>query len=299
MEQLITSIQSMTPTQYAICMTICAIIATACFFGVSVCLKTIRFIQNTPRSKIRSAVQGYVELTGKAQALGEKPILSPLTNTACCWYAYTIEEEFEERKDDGSTQTEWREIDSGHSNDRLFVLKDETGECVINPQKAVMKPMKINSWYDNSLGNYQGGDLGNEIWDGVVSLITIGNRYKLTEKLILEEDVLYALGNFTTCAATENPMRQVEPDEGKLSKMVAKFVKNAQLSASDWSDYTQSMAETDAVNYLHKSTQPYIISTYSEKKLIASYKWKALFAFLGGVVGVIALIVVWYYRTHV
>ena len=54
-------------------------------------LARARLIEDTPTSRVRSAHQGYVELEGEAAAMQGEPILSPLTQTACCWFRYKIE----------------------------------------------------------------------------------------------------------------------------------------------------------------------------------------------------------------
>ena len=122
-----------------------------------------RLMQDTPTSRIRSAAQGYVELEGWAENSPASPIFSPLTHTACTWYRYKVEE----RSTDSKGRTEWKTIRSGISP-HLFLLDDNTGECVIDPDRAIVEPAHKRVW--------QTGDL----------------RY--TEELILPLEQLYALG---------------------------------------------------------------------------------------------------------
>jgi len=121
-----------------------------------------RLMQDTPTSRIRSAAQGYVELEGYASATSS-PLLSPLTNTPCVWYRFKVEE----RKTNGKGESEWKTVRSGTST-HLFLLDDHTGECVIDPDKAVAEPAHKKVW---ETGNY---------------------RY--TEELIHPLEQLYALG---------------------------------------------------------------------------------------------------------
>ncbi len=125
--------------------------------------KRRRLIEDTPTSRIRSAAQGYVELEGYVKAPNEKPLYSPLTHTACVWYRFEVEER---NKDDRST-TSWSTVRSGTST-HLFLLDDHTGECVVDPEKALVEPAYKRVW--------QAGD------------------YRYTEELILPNEHLYALG---------------------------------------------------------------------------------------------------------
>ena len=122
-----------------------------------------RLMQDTPTSRIRSAAQGYVELEGWAENSPSSPIFSPLTHTACTWYRYKVEE----RDTNSKGQTEWKTIRSGTSP-HLFLLDDNTGEVVIDPDGAIVEPAHKRVW--------QTGDL----------------RY--TEELIFPLEQIYALG---------------------------------------------------------------------------------------------------------
>ena len=57
-------------------------------------LRRYQAIADTPTSKIRSASQGYVELSGtieKADSPDIQPLSGPLTGLPCVWYRYSIE----------------------------------------------------------------------------------------------------------------------------------------------------------------------------------------------------------------
>lgn len=121
-----------------------------------------RLMQDTPTSRIRSAAQGYVELEGYAAA-ASTPLLSPLTNTECVWYRMQVEE----RQTNHKGESEWKTIRKGTSS-HLFLLDDNTGECIIDPDKAIVEPAHKRVW-------------------------TRGD-YRYTEELIHPMEQLYALG---------------------------------------------------------------------------------------------------------
>ncbi|PVV25981.1 MAG: hypothetical protein B6D79_07685, partial [gamma proteobacterium symbiont of Ctena orbiculata] len=93
-------------------------------------LHRARLIEDTPTSLIRSAPQGYVELVGEAAMMAGEPVLAPLSGMPCCWWRYKIEK----KGDKG-----WRGVRSGKS-DSLFLLKDATGECILDPEGANISP---------------------------------------------------------------------------------------------------------------------------------------------------------------
>ena len=90
-------------------------------------LYRMRTIRDTPTSKIVSAAQGYVELTGQGKAYSDVPLLSKNLLLPCLWYRYIIE-----YKD---SNNKWKTIENGESED-LFILDDGSGRCVIDPSGA-------------------------------------------------------------------------------------------------------------------------------------------------------------------
>ena len=51
-----------------------------------------RLIEDTPISRIRSAAQGYVELSGRGTMPPNAENKGPLTGIPCTWWRYKIEE---------------------------------------------------------------------------------------------------------------------------------------------------------------------------------------------------------------
>ncbi|MCW4209237.1 MAG: hypothetical protein N0E43_16860 [Candidatus Thiodiazotropha lotti] len=98
-------------------------------------LHRARLIEDTPTSRIRSAPQGYVELIGEADMMKGEPVISPLSATQCCWWRYKVD-----RKDDKG----WHAVRSEKSN-ALFLIKDETGECILDPEGAQSPPVNAIS----------------------------------------------------------------------------------------------------------------------------------------------------------
>lgn len=164
-------------------------------------LALARMIENVPTARVRSAPQGYVELSGTAQALPGAPIIAPLSGAPCAWYRYTIQ---------SRAQKSWTTVDKGVS-DEVFVLRDETGDCLIDPDGAQVTTMRQRLWYGNSdwpkAGSGERWGTRPENWQRKLNRLTgiqvesdfgIGGSYRYTEEVILVGDPLYAVGRFHT-----------------------------------------------------------------------------------------------------
>ena len=168
----------------------------ACVGGGWWCIKRLseaRFLLNTPTSKIRSAAQGYVELYGVLDELPDGQQQAPLTGTPCLWWRFKIEE-----YDDDGKRKRWRVIESGVS-EALVRLKDATGECLINPKGAEVRPSTRQVWSGSERhprGLSEGvGLLG--------MLFSAGSQYRYTEERLHVGQPLYAIGDFRTQGGTE------------------------------------------------------------------------------------------------
>jgi hypothetical protein len=141
------------------CLSIMAAISIPAWLSA---LYRLRAIRDTPTSKIASAAQGYVELIGSGHPFGE-PLLGRLSQLPCLWYRYRIE-----KRESGD---KWKTMESGESDDS-FILRDETGECVVDPERAEILTQHYDQWHD-------GG-------------------YRYTEWKLIERDSLYVIGQFRT-----------------------------------------------------------------------------------------------------
>ncbi len=148
---------------WLICLPLIALLGV---FAWNAALRRLRAIRDTPTSRIASAAQGYVELIGRGMPFGDLPLLSRLRQLPCLWYRYTIEE-----RTRNDSRSEWRTIDSGESPDS-FMLRDSSGECVVDPEHAEITTTYKETWND--------GDM----------------RY--TEWTLLKENQIYVLGEFRT-----------------------------------------------------------------------------------------------------
>jgi len=159
-------------------------------------LRRVRLIEDVPTARVRSAHQGYVELHGVAASMSGEPIVAPLTQTQCCWFSYRVERQ----ADKG-----WRTVQSGTS-DGLFLLRDETGDCVIDPEGAEVDSRHDQTWYGDgsSLGVPGMHRMEREFGIGLKVASRVlshtgamsGQNTRYTERIILDGDPLYAIGQF-------------------------------------------------------------------------------------------------------
>lgn len=152
--------------------------------------RRLRQIADTPPSKIASAAQGYVELFGRAEEPGGTPIVSKLTGLQCVWFHYEIYEKT--RSKDGY---DWSLKEEGDSDDP-FVIRDATGQCIIDPEDAEVVTSRKNTWIE--------GD------------------YRCTEWLVLPRDKIYALGEFATIGGADGAL-DLNAD---VSALLAEWKKN-------------------------------------------------------------------------
>jgi len=162
-------------------------------------LKRASLIEDVPTAKIRSAHQGYVEIIGTAKMMSGEPIVAPLSNTHCCWYDFKVQRR-------GSKS--WTTINSGRSGG-LFILQDNTGECLIDPDDAEVDTSHSKTWSGNGSSFTEPGVHHKEGSLGLAADLSIGainrafqtlsfgfSEYRYRERIILDGDPLYAIGHF-------------------------------------------------------------------------------------------------------
>lgn len=131
-----------------------------------------RLILDTPTSRIASAAQGYVELTGQAKQAHDTPLLGKLTQLPCVWYRYIIEQESNDNKS-------YNIVEQGTSDDTILI-DDGSGQCFIDPDYAEVITSHKRIWKKDDC------------------------RY--TEYLLSPRDTLYAIGEFTTLGGDNSPL---------------------------------------------------------------------------------------------
>ncbi len=94
-------------------------------------------IHDTPTARVRSAAQGLTELVGTAELSPGQAPLAFNGLPSCVWFEVVISESDPAGRG-GST---WTRI-----SDETFVLRDDTGECIIDPDHAEVHMAHVRRW---------------------------------------------------------------------------------------------------------------------------------------------------------
>ncbi|MFT3905658.1 MAG: GIDE domain-containing protein [Steroidobacteraceae bacterium] len=198
-------------------------------------MRLARTIADTPTSRVHSAAQGYVELWGMASVAPGGTILAPLTRRRCVWWRYKVEERQRSRDNN-----RWHTLQQGTSEES-FLLSDESGQCVVNPENAEVYPAERRVWFGST--DWPSEQLGTHN-------VVLGafQRYRYTEYLIPESVRVNVIGEFRTLGNLAGG--DLEEDIGALLRqwkrdqpgLMRRFDANHDgvLSAMEWEQARQA-----------------------------------------------------------
>jgi E3 Ubiquitin ligase len=257
-----------------------------------------RVIEDTPTSRVRSAAQGYVEISGLGVPPPKSTIKAPLTGTPCAWWRYKIEE----RRSSGRSRA-WSTVDSGTSTEP-FLLDDGTGQCLIDPRGAEVFPGASDVWYGPSewpeVHIPDGTGVFGKLFDTFVK-----DKYRYTEYRLQAREHVYAIGAFRSLGgvsiedpeiAAGNLLHEWKKDQAAL---LARFDRNhdGALSAAEWEqaraaarkqvlDGRAAEARPPSVNVLGDPMdgRAFLLAASDGETLARRFRRRAL-AGLGGFVG--------------
>lgn len=246
-------------------------------------LARARLIADTPTSRIASAAQGYVEIEGNADLLPGPEIVAPLSKRVCAWWRFRVEKKVTTYSG-GKRRTEWKTISKGTS-DALFLLRDGSGDCIVDPHGATITPSLRQRWRGPSA--LPPAPPVTRQW------LQFG-RYRFTEHLIQRGDALYALGFFRTQNgvqefnerdAVRELIREWKHDHAQL---LIRFDadRDGSLDLDEW-EAVRSAALAEVRNrHVHQAVtpdlnvlsrppdgRPYLLSTRTEAQLIGDKQW--------------------------
>lgn len=224
-------------------------------------IKRARLLEDTPTAKIRSAAQGYVEISGEQKMIRKSASFTHISHIPCTWHRYTIE--FLDK------QNGWRLIEHGASS-QLFAIDDGTGMCIVDPMDAEISTPCVDHWQGfNRYPNKKPASWIGRLWG------TLG-KYRYTEWTMHEGMPLYAIGNFHTYDG--RAFKQIYPDYGSHLE-------------EDATIHLISKQGLDKRN-------PFVLSGFDQKKKIRKYRMDAFFwflAYVGLLAGIAWLFVMRFY----
>ena len=301
LQQFQAAVLQLQPLQFGIWFSVLLAVTLAALYFGSRNVRRARLIEDVPTSKTRSAAQGYVELIGQAMPLDGPPITSPLTGKTCLWYRYEIEKKIRSGK-----SSRWQTIEKGIS-DSLFLLKDGTGHCVVDPEGADVTTEQQRQWYGQSSRPQQ--DITKSS-TGLSWLVGSG-RYRYKEALLEEYDPLYAIGLFTTvgrdeqASSIQDEVRELIRKWKRDPQMIAKFDSNndGQIDLEEWDALRQaahqavmsSQVKSTALPAVHvmqkpKDGRPFLLFTHDPAVMVRQLRWSGwCFKLSAVLVGAVAL----------
>jgi len=241
-----------------------------------------RLLQDTPLAHARSAAQGYVKITGLAQCAPGTPMRAPLSDRACVWWSFVVEERV-------STfgRSRWERTDGGMS-DAPFVLKDPDGQCLVNPFEAEIEPSESNVWVGDA-GQYRPAMLSpsGTVRAGLARFGVFAER-RFQESLILENAKVSVMGILrtdnggATNAVSDEAAVLLSQWKQDQHALLARFDTDhdGHLNASEWEAVRAAAAAQvehnrlqqgplERVNILSKPTdgRPFVIAALSSEDL--------------------------------
>ncbi|MCP5325591.1 MAG: hypothetical protein H7A09_04580 [Oceanospirillaceae bacterium] len=281
-------LQHLSPGEFWAFFILIAALTAVCLYFYIQKYRHARAIEDTPTSRVRSAAQGFTELEGRALYPNDTALISPLSQTPCAWFRFTVS-----KLESSGKSSHWKVIRSGTSPVPL-VLADPTGTCLIHTGRASVDTHLTRTWRGHS-----------PMPQGKVDFLPgllMGANYKYYEELILENTPLYALGHFRTIRADDN--FQLEKTVAEViiewkknyADLVERFDRNAdgKLDEKEWQ--LVRLAATLEAEKLQKNLQsqpqvhvmekpadgsPFIVSTREQLSLIERSKMQS-FLWLAG-----------------
>lgn len=168
--------------------------------------RAYRVVIDTPRSKVRSAPQSYVELQGVFEPLdGEELKAAPFSKKPCVWYQAELQ------KYSGGKNKSWKTV-FHESDPRPCQLRDDTGSCLIAPAE-VDEAMRVNLDTETF---YPGREESPEPVRNV-EIGFLSNSIRYIERRITPGTEAYAIGVFTTFS--ENALDS-ETGDGRFDRLL-------------------------------------------------------------------------------
>lgn len=253
------------------------------------CWRRARLIGDVPTSRVRSAAQVYVELLGRARLTSGTAVHAPLTRRACVWWSYQIEEKRRSGK-----QTRWVTVDRDTSQ-TPFLLADDSGWCVVNPQGADVFPEDGRTWYGNSSWPADVPALASKSW-----LVGAVSEYRYTEHTIGEQELVNVMGEFRTVGGVqaidrESAVAQVLAQwKQDMPALTGRFDadRNGVIDQREWEaaraaarqQVEQRMLRETPADYavLAKpgDDRPFLLASGNLERLARRYRWQAAAALL-------------------
>ena len=241
--------------------------------------KAAQAAADTPRSKIASAAQGYVEINGKGVRL--QALMAPYSGSPCLWYSAS------KFKTNGSfnrvlqNRSKWKLLEK-LSSKAPFLISDGKAACYVDPAGAQVSALECREWHE-------------------------GDQY-FQETLFVADKPVYVLGSFRTASAADSAAELRQKMGlliGKWKQDKANFLErfdhdgDGTISLAELEEVTRAARETLQVQGIPQGPtstiskpedgRPFIISHHSQQELITAHKRHSYFYLVLIVAGMLLL----------
>ena len=215
-----------------------------------------RLIEDLPTSKIHSAAQGYVELEGNARLMDGPPVIAPLTGLQCVWYRYKIEEKTRHGRDN-----DWVTVSRGTSDD-LFYIEDETGQCVVDPEGAVVTPNDKQTWYGRTRQPPppQPSTLGAV---GKLVQVSVGDRYRYSEQRLNIGAPLHVTGLFRSVGGA-GEYYDINAD---MKELLAEWKRDSQHLLNQFDHNKDGMIDLEEWQQVREAAYVEVLKRHRDEKI--------------------------------
>ena len=211
-----------------------ALVGLTSFWAWFANLKRYRTVADTPTSRIASAPQGYIEITGRGQQPPGASLVSPLSGLPCLWYRYRIERRNGDR---------WEYVESGISHD-TFGVSDGSGQLLVDPDGAEIITSR------KQVSNTDG--------------------YRRTEWTLIEGETLYVIGEHVTLGGPN----AVLDKKADLATLLAEWERARQAASDEVDRTHLDIRLKDGIHLLRKPAhgQPFLIANREVTALVRHFR---------------------------
>lgn len=215
-------------------------------------LKALRKMKDTPKSTIKGASQGAVELSGYIQPNLKNPLSDGKTEKA--FWKYTVSKQ-------AGVKEKWHTVASRTSHSDYILMEDAGAQCWLNlsfadyythKKKLAFKPEELSGYTESYpfLNEYKTELAG-------------ATSISIEEEWLPGDKKVFAIGNFVS-SPSNKPPEYLKKEEEEAWLQIARKTEGIDLSQTLKGT---AMVNTLIWNHSGNTATPIIISAYSERVL--------------------------------
>lgn len=149
--------------------------------------KTLQGMASTKSMPIKD-VQPNTQVEIQGNITTNQPLLTPFSKRQCVYYSYDLERQVEKRDQQGNVTYNWETI-SRDEKRVPFIVQDDTGQIMVNPEKATIDSQSLGQQFVNTADI-----MNNPILSTISSLVNGARQQRVTEKALCTDGPAYIYG---------------------------------------------------------------------------------------------------------